>query len=631
MGELGGSRAEIPFILTIPIIPVEWLSSGLHTAGSSKFHSSLPPDCHSLLDPCATLVIVVARLLAHLVFPHSAPMLMRSPTFLLACVALAACTGSDKTPAVAAAEPGGTIVIASASDAGTLLPPIIAGITDREVTDLLYDRLADIGQDLGTVGDKGFTPQLAEGWDWSADSLSIAFHINPHAKWHDGQPVRASDVRFSVKLMKDPALGSSGVPLISNIDSISVRDSVTAVAWFHKHVPEQFYDLVYQVVIVPEHILSNTPPAQLKTAEVSRRGIGSGRFKLAKWEPGAKIELVADTANYRGRPKLDRVIFAIAPDFNAAATRFFAGDADVFENLRVDQLPQVAGNPVLRTQRLPTLGYNYLAMNMIDPKNPGRPHPIFGDRAVRRALTMAVDRRALLRNVFDTIGQLLYGPFPHSVVTADTTLPQLPYDTTKANALLDSLGWVRGTDGIRSKAGQRLAFGITTPSSSAARHSYAVLLQESFRRVGADVKLDESDFAGYMSKLSAHTFDTEMANFSTDPSVSGFKQSWTTAAIGKDGVNYYSYSNPVVDAMLDSATLTFDPARSKTYARHAFEAMIEDAPGIWLYEPPTVAGIHKRIRAVKLRADAYFSGLGEWWIPANERTPRDAIGLRPTP
>ena len=481
------------------------------------------------------------------------------------------------------------------------------------------------------MGDKGFRPQLAERWDWAPDSLSIAFHINPHARWHDGLPVRASDVRYSVNLTKDPALGSPAAPLVTNIDSVSVRDSLTAVAWFKKHTPEQFYDLAYQIVVLPEHILGNTPAAKLKDAEVGRRGIGSGRFRLAKWEPGAKIELVADTANYRGRAKLDRVIFTIAPDFNGAVTRFFAGDADLFELLRPEHLARMVHDTARRLQRYPTLQYSIFDMNLRDPKAPGQPHPIFGERAVRRALTMATDRRAMLKNAFDTIGQALYGPFPHAMPVADTTLPQIPYDTIKAKALLDSAGWLAGPDGVRAKNGRRLEFAISVPSSSANRKQYAVLLQDAFRRVGASATLDQTDYATYMSKLTTHAFDAQMANYATDPGVSGFKQSWSTAGIGKDGGNYGAYSNPLVDAMLDSATTTFDPARTKAYARRAFETIIEDAPGIWLYETPAVMGLQKRIHTTTLRADGYWSGIADWWIPASQRNARDRIGLRPAP
>jgi peptide/nickel transport system substrate-binding protein len=548
----------------------------------------------------------------------------------LAVLALAGCRDVKQT-AAGPGDIGGTMVVASPSEPGTILPSLQGTVIEKQISDLLYDRLADIGDDLNTVGDRGFKKQLAERWEWAPDSMSIVFHLDPRARWHDGQPVRASDVRYSVAQIKDPALGSPALPLVSNIDSVAVRDSLTAVAYFRQHTPEQFYDLVYQVSIVPEHILGNTPAAQMKTAEVTRRGIGSGRFRLMSWEPGKRIELVADTANYRGRPKLDRIVFTPTPDFNTAITRFFAGDADFFEQLRPEHLARLTKDTVRHAVQYPALQYAYLALNTIDVKHPGQPHPIFGDRTVRRALTMAVDRRAMLNNVFGAYGTPLYGPFPHAMPVADTTLPQLPYDTLKARALLDSAGWIMGTDGVRSKNGQRLEFKVLTPVSSAARKQYSVLLQDAFRRVGAKADIDEVDFAGLMMKQSDRSFDTELALYGTDPSVSGFKQSWSSAGLGKDGSNYPSYSNPTVDALLDSATNTFDPARTRAYARRAFEIIIEDAPGIWLYEPPTFAGIHTRIRTTPMRADAYWSGMADWWIPASQRTARDQIGLRPTP
>jgi peptide/nickel transport system substrate-binding protein len=269
--------------------------------------------------------------------------------------------------------------------------------------------------------------------------------------------------------------------------------------------------------------------------------------------------------------------------------------------------------------------------NSVDPKQPTRPHAIFSERAVRRALSMAVDRRAMLRNVFDTLGQPLYGPFPRSISVADTTVPQLQYDTAKARALLDSAGWTLGADGVRAKNGRRLEFAISTPSSSATRHQYAILLQDAFRRMGAAAKIDETDAASTNAKMNSHGFDAMLVIFATDPSVGGFKQSWSTGGMTKDGANYAAYSNPVVDALLDSATTSFDPARTKSYARRAFETMIEDAPAIWLYEPPTVMGVDKRIHTASMRADGYWAGLADWWIPAAQRSARDKIGLRPTP
>lgn len=555
---------------------------------------------------------------------------LRWAPLALAATLVAGCKGSEPS-GNAAGETGGTIVVAMPGEVGTLLPGLVVSMSDRQLTDLLYDRLAEIGDDLNTLGDKGFTPRLAERWDWAPDSMSIAFHLNPKARWHDGKPVRASDVRYSLNLIKDPAFGSPAAVYVTNIDSISVRDSLTAVAWFRKHTPEEFYDLVYQVAIVPEHVLGNTPAAQLKTADVGRLGIGSGRFRLARWQPGQRLEIVADTANYRGRPKLDRVVFASAPDFNSAVTRFFAGDADIFDQLRPENIARMTGDTVRRAVHYPNLQYATYAFNLVDPKQPTRPHPIFGERAVRRALTMAIDRAAMLRNVFDTLGMPLHGPFPGSIAVADTTLPQIPYDTSAARALLDSAGWTVGSDGIRVKNGRRLAFGLSSPSSSASRHQYAVLLQAALRKVGADVKLEETDFPTYIARQNTHAFDTELTLFATDPSVSGFKQSWSTAGISKDGSNFAAYSNPVVDALLDSATSTFDPARTRAFARRAFQTIIDDAPAVWLYQPPTVMGIARRIQTQPMRADEYWAHLADWSIPADKRIPRDRIGLRPLP
>src|SRR5690348_5167630 len=120
---------------------------------------------------------------------------------------------------------------------------------------------------MNTIGDAGFIPQLARSWTWSKDSLSIAFSIDPRARWHDGTPVRANDVKFSVALIKDPKVGSSITPQLGNLDSASVTDSLTAVVWFKKVKPEQFYEFVYQVQIMPEHIWASVPRNQLANSD----------------------------------------------------------------------------------------------------------------------------------------------------------------------------------------------------------------------------------------------------------------------------------------------------------------------------------------------------------------------------
>src|SRR4051812_23405680 len=221
-----------------------------------------------------------------------------------------------------ATETGGTIVIATTADPGTLFPPLLYTTQGIQIATQLYDYLADVGPEMNTLGDKGFRSQLAESWQWSSDSLSIVFHINPRARWHDGDRVSAHDVQFTFALNKNPELGGNAISELTNIDSVSARDSLTPVFWFHERLPSQFLDASAQMLILPAHELERIPVARLR--ETSLPPIGTGRFRLRRWNKGASVEIIADSSNYRGRAMLDRVIWSISPDFQTAVTKLFA-------------------------------------------------------------------------------------------------------------------------------------------------------------------------------------------------------------------------------------------------------------------------------------------------------------------
>lgn len=543
---------------------------------------------------------------------------------LIACGAAISCGGPDAT--VSNAATGGTIVVVVPGDAHTIFPPFIEDAVGAAVREQVYERLADMGDDMNTVGDKGFTPRLADRWVWSPDSLAIAFHIDPRARWHDGQPVRANDVRFSYGLFANPKVAATTE--IQNIDSVSARDSLTAVVWYKKHRPEQFYDFVYQLYVMPEHVFKDVPAEELRKSDLTRKGIGSGRFRLARWEAGQRLQLIADTANHRGRAKLDRVIWTIVPDAGAALAQLLGGQADFLEFVPADQIPLVDSSKTLRAAPYPNLQYAFLGFNQSDPKNPARPHPIFGDVRVRRALSMALDRRAMLQNVFGAVGRLSYGPFPRTIAFADTTLSLPPFDVNAAKALLDSAGWREPTPGgVRVKDGRPLKFSLIAPVSSRPRVAYSVLIQEQWRRVGAQADIEQLQINTAGDRQRQHNFDASLLAQLTDPSPSGYKQQWGSSGVPPNGQNWVSYRNPAYDALLDSALTTFDPTKTRTFMRRAFQLQIADAPAVWLYDVPTVAGIQKRIHTAPLRPDGWFVHLADWMIPPNDRIDRDRVGL----
>jgi peptide/nickel transport system substrate-binding protein len=525
---------------------------------------------------------------------------------------------------------GGTVVISTGGDPDVLFPPLVATIQGRQVSEIIYDHLADLGNDLNTVGDAGFTPHLAKSWTWSLDSLSITFSLDPRARWHDGVPARASDVAFTYALYKDSATASPSAPLISGIDSVTARDSLTAVFWFSKRSPMQFFEAVNPMVVLPKHLLRGSKGAALRTSALARSPVGTGRFRFESWKAGSSISLAADTGNYKGRPRIDRVMWSIAPDFNTAFTRLLGGESDVLEQLAAPNVAELVGNNQLRTVLLPGMEYNFLQFNLHDPANASRPHPLFADRGLRRALTMAIDRVHTVQNVYDTLAAVALGPTVRAYASTDTTLRQIPYSPDGARHLLDSLGWrVAAGDSLRVRNGRRLAFVVSVPSSSRNRMNMAVLIQNQLRQVGVIMDIDRIDFPSFVDRESHHAFDAAIGSWNVDASPGGIRQTWGSArAKATGGSNYGSYSNPAFDAAVDSAMSAMSLGDRRARFRRAYQIIIDDAPAIWLAEPRSVMGISRRIRTPLLRPDAWWSSIADWWVPPSERIARDRVGLK---
>ena len=152
----------------------------------------------------------------------------------------------------------------------------------------------------------------------------------------------------------------------------------------------------------------------------------------------------------------------------------------------------------------------------------------------------------------------------------------------------------------------------------------AVLLQAQLRTMGVRVNIEQMDASAFSARQQARTFDAVLASWHLGASPDGTRLTWTSAGMGKDGVNYGSYESPVFDAQLDSALLS-DPEHAKERFTVAYGTINEDAPAIWLYEPRTALGLHRRIRTGWMRPDAWWADLGDWFIPSGERLPRDRL------
>ena len=541
---------------------------------------------------------------------------MRRYLFPSLCLAILAGCSGDQSPSSSRAS-GGTLVISVGGDPETLLPPLASTTTGQIIGDLVYDRLAEIGDSLNTVGDLGFQPRLAKTWEWSPDSLSIVFHLDPGARWHDGKPVRANDVAFTWRLYTDSANASPFAVSLADVDSVTALDSLTAKVWFRERSPMQFYDAVNTMLILPSHLLANLHGKDLQASQAARAPIGSGRYRFNKWNAAQSIELVADTANYRGRPSLDRVIMTIAPDMNTAIARLTGGEADMLEQIPAPSLSDIAKDTSIAITLAHGLDYNFMQFNLA--------RPLFADRELRRGLTMALDRKSIVLNAYDTLADVAVGPTVRAYPTTDPSLRQIPFSRDAAMRTLDSLGWKdTNGDGVREKAGRKLEFRLGVPTVSKSRNTMATVIQDQLKQVGVKVNIEPLDLPRFVQAQTSHNFDAVLGGWHVEPSPGGIRQTWGSGGID-GGSNYGSYRNAAFDAHVDSALSATTLDGRRAHFTSAYQLIIDDAPAVWLAEPKRIMAVHKRIQTVGMRPDAWWAHIPDWSIPADKRIARDRI------
>jgi peptide/nickel transport system substrate-binding protein len=529
---------------------------------------------------------------------------------LLSCLALAACSRSDAGATRSAR--GSTLTISTATDADALIPPLVSTAQGKQAVDMLFDFLAEAKTPISTVGDAGFGPQLATRWQWAPDSLSIAFSLDPRAHWHDGQPVRANDVRFSFALFTDPAVASMHASDFAGIDSVSVRDSLTAVVWWHARSPEQFFQIAFNLAVMPEHLLGTVPRDSLLRSPFAEHPIGSGKYRFAQWQHQHSLMLQADSANYRGAPDASRIVWVVAADPTAASLSVLAGQADVLEFVRGDAFTQARRSKIVHTVEYGSLDYGYMLFNY--NRTVGGMPRLFADRALRVALTKSIDRAAVIANALDSLGRVALGPFTRATEGVDSTMRELAFDAEAAGHTLDSLGWTRGTDSLRHRNGRVLAFRLMLPAASATRQKIAVLLQAQFKAAGIQVDVDAVESQVFTARLAKGDFDAALNTWRADPSPSTIRGVWATTKGTDVQANYGHYSNPGFDAVVDSAAAAFNAATRRALYGRAYQAIVDDAAAIWLYEPRNFAVVSNRVTPTGMRGDAWWAALPRWRV-----------------
>ncbi len=520
----------------------------------------------------------------------------------------------DRGAAIQRSSPPSSIVIVTGQDATMPIPTLMEGAQNNqanaEIADQLFLRLAVLGPTLLTAGDRGFVPLLARAWT-RRDSVTVAFELDPRARWHDGTPVTARDATFTFGRARDPAIAPRLARVLRNIAAVEAEGDRTVVFRFTHPYAEQVYDAVFHTALLPAHLLASLSPDAIRRSSFVERPVGNGPYRWVRGVPGELIELAANPDFFLGRPGISRVLVRVAADADARINLLLSGEADAMDNIPPppSNLKRVAGRGDIRLVQVPSPTVGYLLYNQRDPRDRSRPHPVLADTQVRRALTLALDRRVLVRAVLGRYGEVPYGPVsPLLWIRHGAPAPPAP-NRAAARRLLAERGWSDSDgDGVLDRGGTPLSLRLIYPATSGIRRQMALLIQEQWRGVGVRAELVQLDGPVWNERRSAGDFDVDFSAALQDPSPSTLTQSWSC----RGGNNVAGYCDPVVDSLLDQAILGRD-ATAGTW--HAVLRRIEDAaPATFLYAPIYVFAVHRRFQDVTIRPESSWLALWRWSV-----------------
>ena len=543
----------------------------------------------------------------------------------LALLLAAACGGGDDDRAagveppppggyqtISGGPPGGTLVVLAEREPDNLNPLTYNSKPAGDVTHLIFRTLARRDTTLSD-----YKPDLAQSWELGPDSSSVILNLRRDVRWHDGRPVTAEDVVFTIRRQMEEATASPRQSDVSAVESVEARDSFTVVANLKRPGPYAVNALL-EVMPVPKHILGDVPPSQLAAHPFGRNPVGNGLFRFGDWRPGQQITLAANEQAPEGRPALDRIVMRFIPDMNARITELLAGQGDLLEKLPADQRERVATGGNVEVHSAAKVRPAWIAWNT-------RQAPL-DDVRVRRALLMGIDRKGLVRGLFGESGEVAESPIPARLKEHNPNVRPIPYNPAQAAQLLEAAGW-RDTngDGIREKNGRPLRIEVDYNTSDQTRADMLVAMQAGLRKIGVDLVPKPYESTTWVQRLRSGEFQGSFWGWGWGPGVVGpnAEAVFHSRSAKPGSPNFAGYRNPRVDALIDSALVTFDPATSKRLWAEFEQAVVDDAVYAPIFLDPELSAVNERFENVKFRGIEWWEDAPYWYIPQNRRLPRD--------
>jgi peptide/nickel transport system substrate-binding protein len=498
---------------------------------------------------------------------------------------------------------GDMLVDSSIGEPTTLNPVLASDSASSAITGLVFNGLVRYDRNLRLEGD------LAKSWDISSDSKVITFHLRKGVLWQDGVEFTSSDVKFTYDKFMDPSVKTAYRSQFELVKNIETPDKYTVKVFYSEPFAPALES--WGMPVIPEHILKGQ---DINISPFNRRPVGTGPYIFKSWTANQDIELAANKNYYEGEPYISRYMYRIIPDESVQFMNLEAGNIDMMTltpDMYVNKSLDESFNGSYNRYNYTGPQYVYIGYNL--------ENPLFKSEKVRQALSYAINRDDIIKNVMLNLAKPVTGPFIPGSWAYNGSVKGYGYDLKKSAQLLKQDGWVKQPDGFIYKNGVRFTFTIYTNQGNKPREEIATIAQQQWGLLGIDVKIRILAWNILLTQfIDKKKFDAVVMawSLSRDPDCFDI---WHSSKTKEGEFNFISYKNPEVDALLVRARTTFDFNTRRICYRRIHEILSADAPYTFLYTPDILEAVHRRIHGIVPAPAGIGYNQIKWYVPAELR------------
>ena len=534
---------------------------------------------------------------------------------------------------------GGALKLLWWQGATLLNPHFAVGTKDQEGSRIFYEPLAAWDADGNLVPMLAAEIPTTQNGGLSSDGSTVTWKLKKDVQWHDGKPFTADDCVFNWEFGRDPATAAVTIGTYKDVEVEKV-DTHTVRVRFVK--PNPFWADPFVGVrgmIIPKHLFENYRGAKSREAPTNLKPVGTGPYRFVAFKPGDMVRGELNP-NYHlpNRPYFDTIEMKGGGDAVSAARAVLqTGEFDYSWNLQVEDeiLKRLEKGGKGRTEMMMGGNIEFMQMNFTDPwtevdgerSSIKTKHPAFSDPAVREAMNMLVDRKAIHDHIYGRTG-LATANFLNNPERFRSKNTRWEFNIEKANKVLDAAGWKRGADGVRAKGGKKLKFVFQT-SINAPRQKTQAIIKQACQKAGIELELKSVTASVFFSSDVANPdtyvkFYADLQMYTTtmpqpDPGVFMDQYlSWQYSAKANkwQGRNITRWQNDNYDAAYRAATFELDPVKRAAYFIRMNDLVIENRVVVPVSYRPRVSALASKLRAPLSGWDNDLWNLRDWYNEA---------------